>query len=614
MLGRVGTLVLGLGVQWVLVGCGSTVVYQIPRGVPETRPEQPAPGQVWIEGHYEFSQGSGTYAWVSGRWETGREGYRFHPGRYRWVVDGGTKYKVWAGGEWVAVAASPPPEPPPEAPPRPTKPQPRQLPAPVVEVQPVAPAGGYVWVAGHYEWRGETYVWVAGHWEAPRQSAVWVPGHYSWQVFGLFKVKVWVPGRWDQVEPVGPSVVELPPAPQEMPGPQTHPTAVWNPGHYTWDAARGQYRWIAGRWQYKAGHRWMEGRYEWQVLGDQRVNVWVTGHWEYTGPRVVELPRDPAEPRGNPTAPGAVWVAGHYDWDEARGQYRWIPGHWSFKQDHRWVEGRYEWQERGDFRIQVWAAGRWEHVVPAGPRVVELPVHPQEARGNPASPGSEWIPGHYEFDESRGQYRWVAGHYEYKPGQRWVDGRYEWRVVGGFKVQVWVVGQWLKTEPVVVELPRVPGENRGNPTREGAVWVAGHFDFESGRGEYRWIPGHWSFKEGHRWVEGHYESAVIGNWRIQRWAPGHWEAAAAPPQPVRQSGPVVVELPAAQAERQPPPPAHEAVWVPGHYRWDGAAGRYQWVPGHYSKKAGARWVPGHYEWRVVGNFKVQTWVPGRWDR
>lgn len=38
------------------------------------------------------------------------------------------------------------------------------MPAERVEVVPVAPSPGYVWVKGHYKWEGGAWVWVPGHW------------------------------------------------------------------------------------------------------------------------------------------------------------------------------------------------------------------------------------------------------------------------------------------------------------------------------------------------------------------------------------------------------------------------------------------------------------------
>jgi len=58
-------------------------------------------------------------------------------------------------------------------------------PAPLVEVIPVMPFAGAVWVGGYWGWVGGRHTWIAGNWVAPR------PG-YGWQPHR------WVPvqGRW----------------------------------------------------------------------------------------------------------------------------------------------------------------------------------------------------------------------------------------------------------------------------------------------------------------------------------------------------------------------------------------------------------------------------------
>lgn len=48
-------------------------------------------------------------------------------------------------------------------------------PAPLVEVRPIAPAVGYVWVPGYYRWDHRSYQWTAGHWmKPPHRHATWV--------------------------------------------------------------------------------------------------------------------------------------------------------------------------------------------------------------------------------------------------------------------------------------------------------------------------------------------------------------------------------------------------------------------------------------------------------
>ncbi|HYB70069.1 MAG TPA: YXWGXW repeat-containing protein [Candidatus Bathyarchaeia archaeon] len=62
-----------------------------------------------------------------------------------------------------------------------------------VEVVPVAPGPGFVWVPGHWAWRRDHYVWAPGHWAVPTQPGyVWVPGGWVAQGGGY----VWVEGHW----------------------------------------------------------------------------------------------------------------------------------------------------------------------------------------------------------------------------------------------------------------------------------------------------------------------------------------------------------------------------------------------------------------------------------
>jgi hypothetical protein len=66
-------------------------------------------------------------------------------------------------------------------------------PAPLVEVVPVMPYEGAVWVAGYWHWAGHRYSWVRGRWmRPPRAGLYWYPGGYVRRGRGY----VWVRGRW----------------------------------------------------------------------------------------------------------------------------------------------------------------------------------------------------------------------------------------------------------------------------------------------------------------------------------------------------------------------------------------------------------------------------------
>lgn len=57
-----------------------------------------------------------------------------------------------------------------------------------------APAVGYVWIGGYWNWIGGRHEWAPGHWEAPRPGYNWVPHRWEregdrWQQHG---------GRWEE--------------------------------------------------------------------------------------------------------------------------------------------------------------------------------------------------------------------------------------------------------------------------------------------------------------------------------------------------------------------------------------------------------------------------------
>lgn len=52
-------------------------------------------------------------------------------------------------------------------------------PPPRVEVVPVAPAIGYVWIGGHWLWHLGRHAWIGGRWAAPPRGHGWAPGHWG---------------------------------------------------------------------------------------------------------------------------------------------------------------------------------------------------------------------------------------------------------------------------------------------------------------------------------------------------------------------------------------------------------------------------------------------------
>jgi hypothetical protein len=71
-------------------------------------------------------------------------------------------------------------------------------------------------------------------------------------------------------------------------------------------------------------------------------------------------------------------------------------------------------------------------------------------------------------------------------------------------------------------------------------------------------------------------------------------------------------VPPPRYEPVPPPPEdymESMIWLPGHWRWNGA--RYDWIPGHYVARPSVanRWSPG----RWVPTPRGPMWVGPHWE-
>lgn len=62
-------------------------------------------------------------------------------------------------------------------------------PPPRMEVVPVMPFVGALWIGGYWNWVGHRHVWVPGHWSAPRpgyryEPRRWAPQGHGWGLQG----------------------------------------------------------------------------------------------------------------------------------------------------------------------------------------------------------------------------------------------------------------------------------------------------------------------------------------------------------------------------------------------------------------------------------------------
>jgi hypothetical protein len=145
---------------------------------------------------------------------------------------------------------------------------------------------------------------------------------------------------------------------------------------------------------------------------------------------------------------------------------------------------------------------------------------------------------------------------------------------------------------------------------------------------FAWIDGYWSWRAGHvEWVRGHWAAPPRLGWQWEqaRWAQvngawmyyeGHWSSptpspplVAYEPQPAPDPRLVVAaEPPPLLIEARPEAPAHDAVWIPGYWHWNGA--RHVWVSGTWSApRPGWEWTAPQWQRRSDGHWQF---LPGHW--
>lgn len=137
----------------------------------------PAPrdGYVWAPGFWNWE--NNRHVWIAGRWEAARNGYQYQ--RAEWQRDN-TGWRLNRGG-WQQVSA------------------------PAYNMIRVAPPQnryertprarpGYVWAAGHWEWRRNRHQWVPGTWVKARPGYMYANPTWA-QRDGQWYME---PGRWER--------------------------------------------------------------------------------------------------------------------------------------------------------------------------------------------------------------------------------------------------------------------------------------------------------------------------------------------------------------------------------------------------------------------------------
>jgi hypothetical protein len=247
---------------------------------------------------------------------------------------------------------------------------------PAPRAEKIAARAGFVWVPGHWDWRG-VWTWVKGSFERERPGKRWNEGR--WERNGarwVYREGAWGdagPMPTEPAHPIGGPPAneprEAPPAPREE-RQAARRGFVWITGR--WDWRGGKWDWVAGHWEReRAGKRWNAGR--WDKQGDRWI--FVEGAWVDGGPMPtepgpggptpggVELPRTaPPAPRDERPArrEGFVFLKGRWDW--RGGKWEWNEGRWERERaGQQWRDARWELRD-GRYAL---IDGEWVNVGPA---------------------------------------------------------------------------------------------------------------------------------------------------------------------------------------------------------------------------------------------------------
>ena len=145
----------------------------------------PGPGYIWIRGHWAWRHER--WDWEGGRWDRVMQpGSTWIPGQ--WIARGNGW--AWSEGHYAMLPEPPPPPPGQQVEVIASE----EPPAPIVEVEGVAPGPDFFWIGGHWHWNhGWVWLhgrydrhphfhpgggWEAGRWDHRGSNWVWREGHW----------------------------------------------------------------------------------------------------------------------------------------------------------------------------------------------------------------------------------------------------------------------------------------------------------------------------------------------------------------------------------------------------------------------------------------------------
>jgi len=155
----------------------------------------------------------------------------------------------------------------------------------------------------------------------------------------------------------------------------------------------------------------------------------------------------------------AIWIPGYWAWVKNIENFVWVSGVWRKPPpDHVWISGYWKQFDRG----WAWVRGFWSKVPELQLNYIVDRPHEPKHEAIPQSPGNNyfWMPGYWEYDFSRREYRWLSGRWtQLDPNWVYVPAYYLWRP-GGY---LYIPGYWdytLETRGCAYAAVTIPQEVR----------------------------------------------------------------------------------------------------------------------------------------------------------
>ncbi|MCH9609984.1 MAG: hypothetical protein S4CHLAM81_11150 [Chlamydiales bacterium] len=152
----------------------------------------------------------------------------------------------------------------------------------------------------------------------------------------------------------------------------------------------------------------------------------------------IKPPEDITERTPKSEIKNAVWIPGYWNWSGEHDRYVWISGTRRVPPPgHEWIEGKWKHYDEG----WVWLHGFWSPHAEKDLSAISRPPPDRvdEAVQNPPGQNYFWLPGHWIYSESEGDFVWYTGRWqEFDESWQYVPAHYVWRDKG----YIFIEGYW----------------------------------------------------------------------------------------------------------------------------------------------------------------------------